>query len=134
MGKIKVIVADDHPLIRIGIKQILEQCAEIIVVGQAANGQEAIQLVDECSPDVLILDLQMPVMDGFEVLEALYPERDGLKTLILSANNDRYLISETFSKGAWGYYLKEEAPARIAEAVRQAVKGEGKGQRPDNPR
>ncbi len=134
MGNIRVLIADDHPALRIGIKQILEQSSGIIVVAEAADGREAIRLVHQYSPDVLLLDLQMPVMDGFDVLDALYPKQTGLKTLILSANNDRCLISETFSKGAWGYYLKEEAPAKIVEAVRQAVRGEGKGQRPDGSR
>ncbi len=134
MGKIKVLIADDHPTLRIGIRHILEQSADITVVAEAANGQEAIQLVDQYAPDVLLLDLQMPVMDGFDVLDALYPKKNGLKTLILSANNDRHLISETLAKGAWAYYLKEEAPAKIVEAVLQAFRGKGKGQRPDEPR
>ncbi len=133
--KIKVLIADDHPAIRIGIRQILDQAPDILVVEKdAANGQEAIQLVEILSPDVLLLDLQMPIMDGFEVLKAVHPKKPRLIILVLSANNDRLIISETLSMGAWGYYMKEQAPAEILEAIREAVKGKGKGRRPDNDR
>ncbi len=129
-GKIKVLIADDHPPIRIGIKLVLAPNADIAVVGEAANGQEAVQQVEEQSPDVLLLDLQMPIMDGFEVLKDLCPRKAGLKILVLSANNDRYIISETLAMGAWGYYMKEEAPGEIVNAIRKAIQGEGKGRRP----
>jgi DNA-binding NarL/FixJ family response regulator len=128
--KVNVVIADDHAAVRIGLRQILERSPIIIVLGEACNGKEAIQLVDDLSPDVLILDLQMPIMDGFETLAYLHKNRAELIILILSANNEKELITEVISMGAWGYYLKEEAPDKIVEAVHQASMGNGKGHLP----
>lgn len=130
--KIRVLIADDHPALRIGIRLVLEQSPDILVVAEAADGQQALEKVAEHSPDVLLLDLQMPIMDGFDVLAALAPKNGRPIILILSANNDRYLISQTIEMGAWGYYMKEEAPTEIIGAIREAIKGNGKGRRPKN--
>jgi CheY-like chemotaxis protein len=127
---IKVIVADDHPLIRLGICKILDGLPDIQIVGEATNGRETIEHVNRDDPDILLLDLQMPVMDGFQVLEELQRRGSKVRVLVISANDDSALIAEVFSLGAWGYYIKDDAPAMIATAIRQAVCGEGRGTRP----
>jgi DNA-binding NarL/FixJ family response regulator len=128
--KVKVIIADDHPLIRIGICKLLDGKPDIQVVGEASNGLEAVQLVVKIQPDVLILDIQMPVMDGIQALGYLKKCGSRVRVLIVSAFNDPQYTSEILTLGAWGYYLKEEAPQLIVDAVRQAARGDGKGTRP----
>ena len=83
----RVVIADDHPALRVGIRHILEKSDDIIVVGEACNGQEAIQLVEQLAPDVLLLDIQMPVMDGLQVLDALAQMHVHVLVLVLSASD-----------------------------------------------
>ncbi len=127
---VRIVIADDHPLIRMGMCKLFEGLADIQIVGEACNGQEAIELVDKFLPDVLILDLQMPVMDGTQVLDQLQQQGSSVRILIVSAFSDNSYTTEVLQQGAWGYYLKEEAPAMIVDAVRQAVRGDGQGTRP----
>lgn len=122
-GKIKVAIADDHPLVREGIKRLVDYVPEIVLVGEASNGQEAIELTVNKQPDILILDLQMPVMDGTQVIDYLYKNQSSVIILVLSAQDDFEIVQETLSKGAWGYYLKEDAPQYLVKAIRQAAKG-----------
>lgn len=129
-GGVKVVIADDHALIRRGVRNLLEHAPEIRIAGEATNGKEAIELVEKYLPDVLILDLQMPVMDGIQVMDHLQQCGSKVRVLVLSAFNDHRYISEVLTHGAWGYYLKEEASATIVDAVRQAARGDGKGTRP----
>ena len=129
-GRIKVVIADDHEQIRRGVRKLLAIAPEIRVVGEACNGQEAIELVQKHRPHVLILDLQMPVMDGIQVMDTLRDCKSNVRVLVLSAFNDSRYISEVLTRGAWGYYLKDEASTTIVEAVRQAARGDGKGTRP----
>jgi two-component system, NarL family, invasion response regulator UvrY len=131
MRRIKVVIADDHPLLRMGIRHMLEYSPEISVMGEAQNGQEALEMVRGFQPDVLILDLQMPILDGFQVLKILKQELPALKIIVLSANDNQLLISETLKMGAWDYFLKEEAPILLVDAVHLAARGDGKGVRPD---
>jgi DNA-binding NarL/FixJ family response regulator len=119
--KVRVVIADDHPIMRVGIRQILERCPDIRVIGEAENGKEALGLVEELTPDVLILDINMPVMGGIEALEILQRQKPEVNIIILSAYDDRCFISETCAMGARGYYLKEEAPAVIVDAVLEAA-------------
>jgi DNA-binding NarL/FixJ family response regulator len=130
VGGIKVIIADDHPYIRLGVRRVLEGVPNILVAGEAGNGKEAIHLVEIYHPDVLVLDISMPVMDGFQVMDYLRRCNSKVRIIVLSAHNDNEYIAEALVRGAWGYYLKEEAPFVIAEAVLQAGRGDGQGTRP----
>ncbi len=121
--KVRVLIADDHPFMRAGVRSLLERSGFIQVVGEACNGKEALELVEDLTPDVLLLDIQMPVMDGIEVMDQLHQQGAKLKVLILSAFDDPYHRDELLSLGAWGYYLKEEAPNCIIAAIRQAIEG-----------
>lgn len=129
-GKIKVAIADDHPLIREGIKRLIEKTADILFVGEACNGQEAIELVRTGIPDLLILDLQMPVMDGIQVLEHLQKKSSKVIVLILSGQDDLETVRATLSMGARGYYLKEDAPNYLIQGIRGAINGERKSLSP----
>ncbi len=124
MGKIRVVIADDHAIMRVGIRNILSRSNEICVVGEANNGAEAIHLIDELNPDVLILDMEMPVMDGVEVARRLQANQSPVRILVLSAYDDRQYILEMLNMGASGYLIKDEAPEVIVDAVQGIANGE----------
>lgn len=117
MEKIRVVIADDHAIMRVGIRNILARSTQICVVGEASNGAEAINLVNELKPDVLILDMEMPVMDGVEVARRLQATKSPVRILVLSAYDDRQYILEMLNMGASGYLIKDEAPEVIVDAV-----------------
>jgi DNA-binding NarL/FixJ family response regulator len=124
MGKIRVVIADDHAIMRVGIRNILSRSSDICVVGEANNGAEAIQLINELNPDVLILDMEMPVMDGVEVARRLQANQSPVRILVLSAYDDRQYILEMLNMGASGYLIKDEAPEVIVDAVQGIANGE----------
>jgi DNA-binding NarL/FixJ family response regulator len=124
MGTIRVLLADDHPVVRTGIRNLLEKAEDIDVVGEASSGSEALQLVEEVKPDVLLLDLELPDGQGTEVAQQLQKNGSPVKILILSAYDDRAYIQEVLQLGAAGYLMKEEAPEAIVEAVRGVANGE----------
>lgn len=124
MGKIRVVIADDHAIMRVGIRNILARSDEICVVGEANNGAEAIHLVEELEPDVLVLDMEMPIMDGVEVARRLQASESPVAVLVLSAYDDRQYILEMLNMGAAGYLIKDEAPDVIVDAVQGVSRGE----------
>jgi DNA-binding NarL/FixJ family response regulator len=124
MNTIRVVLADDHPIVRGGIKGLLEFAADIQVVGEASTGREALQLVKEIVPDVLLLDMELPDVKGIEVARQLRLEGTSVKILVLSAYDDPNYINELMEIGASGYLLKEEAPEVIVDAVRGVARGE----------
>lgn len=124
MKKIRVVIADDHAIMRVGIRNILSRSNEIDVVGEASNGAEAIDLIDDLQPEVLILDMEMPVMDGVEVARRLQISRSPVRILVLSAYDDRQYILEMLNMGAAGYLIKDEAPEVIVDAVLGVANGE----------
>lgn len=121
MKSIRVILADDHPVMRMGIRNLLSRSPDIQVIAEAGNGVEALKLVEELRPDVLLLDMEMPVMDGVEVARRLRTANTGVKILVLSAYNDRQYILSVLEQGAAGYLTKDEAPDTIIDAVRSVV-------------
>src|SRR5512139_4054314 len=99
MSKIRVVIADDHAIMRVGIRNILARSHEISVVGEASNGAEAIHLVEKEHPDVLVLDMEMPIMDGVEVARRLLAAGSPVHILVLSAYDDRQYILEMLNMG-----------------------------------
>ncbi len=124
MSPTKVLLVDDHPIVRTGIRNLLERAAEISVVGEAGDGFEALKLVEELSPDVVLLDMEMPGMNGSEVAIHLKQVGSQVKILALSAHDDKQYILELLANGASGYLTKEEVPEAIIEAVRGVARGE----------
>lgn len=122
--KIRVLLADDHPVVRGGVRALLEEEPEIEVIGEASGGHEAIAMVKELRPDVLLLDMEMPDLSGVEVAKALSKEQTGCKVLALSAYDDPQYIRSLLSLGAAGYLIKEEAPEFIIEAVQGVWRGQ----------
>ena len=124
MTPTKVLLVDDHPVVRAGIRNLLEKSPDIEVVGEAKDGNEAIEMVKQLNPDVLLLDMEMPGMTGNEVAQKLQASGARVKILALSAHDDKQYIQELLSNGAAGYLVKEEVPEAIIEAVRGVARGE----------
>jgi len=122
--EIRVLVVDDHPVVRSGILSLLSPVADIQVVGEASSGGEAIRLVQELQPDVLLLDMQLPDMFGSEVARKLRAEGREICILALSAYDDKQFVLELLASGADGYLVKDEAEAIIVEAIRGVAHGE----------
>jgi len=124
MSPIRVVLADDHPVVRSGIRMLLEKVVDIEVVGEAANGNDVLRMVEEMKPDVLLLDMEMPDIKGPEVAQRLIASGSSVKILALSAYDDNVYIRELLELGAAGYLIKEEAPETIVDAVRGVAYGE----------
>jgi DNA-binding NarL/FixJ family response regulator len=123
-GSIRVILADDHPVMRAGIRSLLNAKKNIQVIGEASNGQEAVDLVRNLQPDVLVLDIEMPVLDGIEVARLLNKVPGHTNILVLSSYAERDYIRTVLEQGVSGYLIKDEAPGRIVEAVRRVADGD----------
>lgn len=124
MSRIRVVLADDHPITRAGIRTLLEKVVDIEVVGEAITGQEALRLVEDVHPDVLLLDMELPDIKGTEVTQRLQASGSPVKILVLSAYDDGIYIRELLKMGASGYLIKGEPPETIIEAVRGVANGE----------
>ncbi len=119
MPEIRVLIADDHAILRDGIRSLLEIQPEIRVVGEAANGREALEKVKLLSPDVVLMDVAMPEMNGLEAtrqIKALHPQ---IKILILTQHDDREYVEPLLQAGASGYVLKRSGGREVLTAIRQ---------------
>ena len=124
MGKITVVLADDHVLMRKGLRKILEMEEDIEVIGEASNGEEAMREVMNKKPQVLLLDINMPKLNGIEVTKVLKNKNIDLKIVILTIYDDREYLLELIKLGISGYILKDIEPHGLIEAVRSASRGE----------
>ena len=124
MTNIQVLIADDHPIVRNGIRNILEPAVGITVVGEAESGQQALEMIETLHPDVVLLDMQLPDINGIEVVKKVVEAGISVRILGLSTYDDKEYISQLLSLGASGYLLKEEVPEAIVEAVRGVARGE----------
>ena len=124
MEKLRIMIADDHSIVREGLKQLLEMEEDFIVVGQAANGLEVIENIDNYDPDVLLLDINMPGMNGLQTIKELKRIGNDIKILILTIHEDREYLMETMQMGAAGYILKDSDSASLYKAIRSVASGE----------
>lgn len=120
---IRVMIADDHQIIRQGLKLLFGNAPDVQLVGEAVNGQEAVDLSRELSPDVVVMDIGMPVMDGFEATRLIRAEQPKIKIIALSMHNDGAFVKGMEAAGAQGYVLKEAAFEELVEAVRTVYRG-----------
>lgn len=125
---ISVLVADDQPLVRAGLCMLLAAQPDLVVVAEAGDGQQAVELAREHRPDVVLMDLRMPVLDGAGATRELTSDREGrdhlTKVLVLTTFNDDDAVYEALSAGASGFLLKHAAPADLVTAIRRVAAGE----------
>jgi DNA-binding NarL/FixJ family response regulator len=123
MGKLAVVIADDHPLILQGIRRALEAAEEIEVVGEAQSGPEVVPLVRQTSPDVVLLDMRMPQLDGLGCLDRLREQCPGVKVVMLSMFSEPEYVERALRRGAAGYIVKSVNPLDLPSAIRQICEG-----------
>lgn len=120
---LKILVADDHPIVRQGIKQIIADTTDMVVAGEAANGQEVLNAVKENPYDVILLDIAMPSPNSMDILKQLKKDKPQIAVLILSIHPEEQYAVRTLKAGASGYLTKESAPDELVEAIRKVSKG-----------
>jgi DNA-binding NarL/FixJ family response regulator len=120
---IRVLLADDHPLVRAGVRKVLEQQPSVTVVGEAGDGEEALKLLRELDPDLLVLDLNMPNRDGFAVLREARDAAPGVRILVLTMHASVEYVSRAVREGADGYLLKDTAVQDLAAAIESVTGG-----------
>lgn len=121
---IRIIIADDHALLREGIRNVLQLENDLEVIGEAADGEEALQKVEELQPDVLLLDINMPKMNGLEVTRRLRECQAAVKVIVLTIHDDEQYVVEVIRSGAAGYLLKDIEPGMLVKAIHSVHQGE----------
>lgn len=122
-GKITVVVADDHAIVRKGLIQIIQETKDMIIVGEAKNGREVLERLSEIKCDVLLMDMSMPDMSGLDVLKQLKPDFPNLPVLILSVHPEEQYATRVLNAGGAGYLTKDIDPEELLKAVRKVNQG-----------
>jgi len=120
---IKVLLADDHSIVRAGLRRIIEESGEIEVIAEASDGREAIQMVRESPPDVAVVDISMPEVDGLEVINQLQGINPNIPILILTMHEEGQYVVRAIEAGAMGYITKQSAPEQLVNAIRKIHAG-----------
>jgi len=124
VGKMtRILVVDDHQLVRAGLVSLLEGTDEFEVVGQAADGAEAVELAADTAPDVVLMDLSMPIMDGVTATRVLLAARPEIAVVVLTSFADQVRVAEALAAGAVGYLLKDSHPRDLLAGIRAAAAG-----------
>jgi DNA-binding NarL/FixJ family response regulator len=121
---IKIILADDHQIIREGIRSLLDKEPDMEVIGEAKNGREAVDMVVSLLPDVVVMDIGMPDLNGMEATRHITEQASDVKVLALSMHSDRQFAAGILAAGASGYLLKDSAFEELSEAIRSVVRGQ----------
>jgi DNA-binding NarL/FixJ family response regulator len=121
---IRIVLADDHAVLRQGIAELLSSQADLQVVGEAVDGQQAVELARALQPDVVVMDMQMPGMSGFEATRRIRAAQPAVRIVILSAFNDEQYVYAAIQAGASGYLIKTAPISRLEDAVRRAHGGQ----------
>src|SRR6184192_845130 len=124
MKRIKILLVDDQPLFREGLRTLLSVHSDFEVVGEAGNGVEAIRLARSLLPLVVLMDLQMPVLDGVAATRRLHEEQPDCRVIVLTTFDDDEMVFDGLRAGAVGYLLKDAPSEKLAEAIRVAARGE----------
>lgn len=123
---VRVVIADDHPALRDGVRAVFEATGRINVVAEARGGEEAVRFVAQYEPNVLLLDIEMPDLDGVEVAERLRATGSVTRVLAFSAYDDRAYVARMLQAGVAGYITKDKPLSLVAEAVEAVARGEGR--------
>jgi DNA-binding NarL/FixJ family response regulator len=121
---VRILLADDHTLVRQGLRRMLEERRDWQVVAEACDGREAIKLAEQCKPDVAIIDVAMPLLNGIETTRQLLRKVPGVKVLVLSMHVDEVYVTQILKAGATGYLLKDSADSDLFNAVQAVSDGQ----------
>lgn len=121
---VRIVLADDHPIVRDGLKKLLQLEEDFVVVGEAGDGREVLEKVQELDPDVLLLDLRMPNLDGLSALQALQQTNKRTRVIVLTASEDKNEFVQAMKLGCSGIVLKQTAPDLIVKSIRKVHSGE----------
>ena len=124
MKRIRILVADDHAVVRQGFKMILDAQADLEIVGEAGNGREAVELAEQLHPDVVVMDVSMPELNGIEATRRLATSVPRARVVALSMHKDSVYVREILRAGARGYLLKDSGAADLVAAIRAVASGE----------
>ncbi|MBI2428636.1 MAG: response regulator transcription factor [Ignavibacteriales bacterium] len=124
MKKIRILLADDHSIVRSGLRSLFKTTREFVVVGEASNGEEAVQLAERLRPDIAIVDISMPKMNGIEATRHIKQKNGAVKVLILTIHDNEEYVYELIRAGADGYVLKDAEKQEIFTAVRKVADSE----------
>ncbi|HVG54212.1 MAG TPA: response regulator transcription factor [Vicinamibacterales bacterium] len=123
MARIRILLADDHTLVRQGLRKLLEERPDWEVIAEAGDGREAVRLAEQHKPDVAILDVAMPLLNGIEATRQITRRTPGTRVLVLSMHADEAYVTQILQAGATGYLLKDSADVDLVKAVGEAAKG-----------
>ena len=123
--RLKILLADDHTIVRQGLKLILSAHADLEVVGEAANGREAVELADKLRPDIVLMDVQMPELNGIDATKKMVAANPRIRILVLSMHKESVYVREILKAGARGYILKDAIDTELLNAIRSVAKGDG---------
>jgi DNA-binding NarL/FixJ family response regulator len=124
MVKIRILITDDHSIVREGIKSMLKNFDDFEIVGEAENGKEAIEKIGQLFPDVIIMDISMPVMTGIEAIKIIKSDYSNVKTLVLTIHSEKEYIEQIYRSGATGCLYKSAGKNEFETAIRSIHKGE----------
>lgn len=121
--QVRVVLADDHPMVRRGLRLILEESAEVDLVAEAGNGQELLDLVDQLEPDVVVVDVGMPKVDGLEAVRRIRDRHPGVKSLIFTVHDEESYVHRAVLAGASGYLLKTASAEELIKGIVTVAEG-----------
>lgn len=124
MSQLRILIADDHPVFRDGIRALLEVTAEIEVAGEATTGEEAVALAEQCQPDLILMDVQMPGLNGIEATQRIVARQPDVRVLMLTMFEDDASVFAALRAGASGYILKDATKDEIRRAIQAVANGE----------
>lgn len=121
---VTILLADDHPIVRQGLRHLLEVESDIKIIGEASDGLQAVQLAETFRPNVLVVDMMMPGLNGLDVLRQVKKRSPATYSIVLSMQSANAYVVESLKAGACGYVLKETGPSELVNAVRQVIHGQ----------